>query len=222
MKVLSQLGCVDISSDLCFSSDPASLGVRDPDSFSLKRLSQGVLLSDSCAQAQKMQRLISQRIEDEVVQSLPPGVCWEALDHDSRLSYCNTLRAGCENHHRNSAIRRAVGGLLDLMESSLSQSLAQFPRNQRIGVDPKDIVRTIAKDFVFGRSNMYAKVIVVVLLVLSLTSHCAGEWCKLPCMDDSHTSKRSCLYHRTSRLGRTARHRDGSGRSRLHEPFILC
>ena len=113
-------------------------------------------MSDACNQAQKM----SQDLADEVATAAKAKIGadeWAKLSATEQAHQTRCLRVFCHNHLRNTALRHAVKHEGVVIKGLLSEKVKDIPDKYRVSTNFDALVRATCKEFVYMKTNVYAK-----------------------------------------------------------------
>ena len=136
-----------------FEDDDLEVLFPDPNHFSLSRLGGGgVIMGDTCNQANRVKELLARSIEDEFEAKDPE---WESLDGNAREERCRVYQMDCWNHLRNVWFGNASKVMVAVVRDELRDHLSNFDGHSRVSPDISQLLRGVFKEFHQG--GEYAK-----------------------------------------------------------------
>jgi len=117
-----------------------------PDRIGLHRLSENaVIMSDTCNAARATKRLVAEmaevagrkRIGDEA---------WDKMTEEERDKKCKCHLGDCHQHLRNIIIKAMASEATDYLKDTLSDTLAEFSKFERMSADGMDLIRAACKE----------------------------------------------------------------------------
>ena len=140
-----------------FRKDAAYSSIPQPENIGFFRLANGGgVMSDACAQAQKMGREMEAKIRESYAQHLG-AESWAALDGDAQLSAVRVHLAFCQNHLRNTGARRAVKFEDAYLQEIFDACLKGMDRRLRVTGKLSELLRAVPKEFLYTGSRLYKK-----------------------------------------------------------------
>ena len=114
------------------------------------------VMTDNCAQALKMARLLCEKITAAVEAHHRENGTWDALSPDEVKSALATFSLTCHNHLRNILVKRGAKASTLRLKDLLEAELVRIPKDKRVVADADALVRSIWKEFC-GTFKNYAK-----------------------------------------------------------------
>jgi hypothetical protein len=123
--------------------------------LNLSRVAGGSVMQDACNQAQKLGTLLQEEVASEVKKAL--GDEWNTMPPEQRTHQTRCLRLFCQNHLRNTCLRWAIKAELKLLRELLGEVVKSIPPDIRVSLNMDAAIRAACKEFLFSKSQLYAK-----------------------------------------------------------------
>ena len=116
----------------------------------------GGLMSDACAQAQKMSRVMAEKVKTSYVEKIG-AEAWGALTEEEQFAVVRVYIVFCINHLRSTGARRAIKFEEKHLKIKFEDNIKEIPAHLRVHGKLTDALRAVAKEFVYAAIRIYPK-----------------------------------------------------------------